>query len=473
MLPKIRLPQKPLYQKVELKVDFFEWFKLIEDNFEYCFLLESLGDQNFDARYSIIGFAPASLIKAKDWILYITKPNLPEIFEPVNSFDQVDFELKLTDLNPYWSLREMVPQDIISRNYAGGLVGYLSYESVNYLEPKLNLRTHPDFHQFQFGLYTDGLIYDQMTGEVSYFYYHQPRLEQVLNLLHQKPRTKSLKVQFLGHTLSPTEHRRVVLETMEEIKAGNSFQCEVGFKSKYLFEGDNYLAIYEKLRQVNPSPYMFYCKFGSEILLGASPELLFRTRNREIETVPLAGTIRRGQTPEEDRELAKELLNNPKEIAEHNMLVDLHRNDIGKVATFGSVKVRRLMEIKKFSHVQHISSEIVGILRDGEDMFTGLASLFPGGVLSGAPKIETIKIIARNENEPRGPYGGALGQFGFNGNCTFCIPIRSLFIKQEGSQARAYTQTCSGIVFDSDPDKEYQEIINKLEAMRKVLDTFT
>ena len=233
MLPKIRLPQKPLYQKVELKVDFFEWFKLIEDNFEYCFLLESLGDQNFDARYSIIGFAPASLIKAKDWILYITKPDVPEIFEPVNSFDQVDFELKLTDLNPYWALREMVPQDIISRNYAGGLVGYLSYESVNYLEPKLNLRTHPDFHQFQFGLYTDGLIYDQMTGEVSYFYYHQPRLEQVLNLLHQKPRTKSLKVQFLGHTLSPTEHRRVVLETMEEIKAGNSFQCEVGFKSNY------------------------------------------------------------------------------------------------------------------------------------------------------------------------------------------------------------------------------------------------
>ena len=207
--------------------------------------------------------------------------------------------------------------------------------------------------------------------------------------------------------------------------------------------------------------------------MGASPELLFRTRNREIETVPLAGTIRRGQTLEEDRELAKELLNNPKEIAEHNMLVDLHRNDIGKVATFGSVKVRRLMEIKKFSHVQHISSEIVGILRDGEDMFTGLASLFPGGVLSGAPKIETIKIIARNESEPRGPYGGALGQFGFNGNCTFCIPIRSLFIKQEGSQARAYTQTCSGIVFDSDPDKEYQEIINKLGAMRKVLDTFT
>jgi anthranilate synthase component 1 len=187
-----------------------------------------------------------------------------------------------------------------------------------------------------------------------------------------------------------------------------------------------------------------------------------------METFPLAGTIRRGKNQKEDQNLAKELLNNPKEIAEHNMLIDLHRNDIGRVAEFGSVRVQKLKDIKKFSHVQHISSEVVGTLKKSEDMFSALASNFPAGTLSGAPKIESIKIINRVEKEPRGPYGGAVGYFGFDGNCSFCIPIRSLFISED----KGFTQASGGIVYDSKANLEYQEIQNKLKALDQALNSF-
>src|SRR6056300_1340620 len=187
-----------------------------------------------------------------------------------------------------------------------------------------------------------------------------------------------------------------------------------------------------------------------------------------METFPLAGTTKRGADSVEDQQLARALLNDPKEIAEHNMIVDLHRNDIGRVARFGTVKVRNLMDIKRFSHVQHISSEIVGIIHEDHDMFSALASNFPAGTLTGAPKIEAMTIINEIEDEGRGPYGGAIGQFSFNGDCTFAIPIRSIFIKGN----KAYAQTCGGNVYDSDPEKEYLEIERKLAAMKTVLNSF-
>lgn len=188
-----------------------------------------------------------------------------------------------------------------------------------------------------------------------------------------------------------------------------------------------------------------------------------------METFPLAGTERRGQSAAEDVQLARSLLNDPKEIAEHNMLVDLHRNDIGKVARIGSVRVRSLMDVKRFSHVQHISSEIVGMVADGEDMFSALSANFPAGTLTGAPKIEAIKVINELESSPRGPYGGALGQFSMNGDCAFAIPIRSVFIHGN----LGYVQTCGGIVYDSVADNEYREIERKLSAMKNVLMEFS
>ena len=210
---------------------------------------------------------------------------------------------------------------------------------------------------------------------------------------------------------------------------------------------------------------MYYLKFGSKKIIGASPELLFSLRGEEMTTKPLAGTIRRGKSDSEDRILARTLLNDPKEKAEHNMLVDMHRNDLGKVSKFGSVRIRDLMSIKKFSHVQHISSEIAGTINPKEDMFSALASNFPMGTVSGTPKVETIKIIDSNEPEARGPYGGGVGQFGFNGDCTFALTLRSLFI----SGNKAYTQTSSGIVYDSEAKKEYDEVQRKLAAMKEVL----
>jgi anthranilate synthase component 1 len=213
---------------------------------------------------------------------------------------------------------------------------------------------------------------------------------------------------------------------------------------------------------------MFYFKSGEQVILGASPELLFRLNQGFMQSSPLAGTILRGKNPEEDTKLARQLLNDPKEIAEHNMLVDMHRNDIGRVAKFGTVRIARLMEVKKFALVQHISSDITGIIKDDEDMFSALASNFPMGTLSGAPKIESMKIIARNEKVARGPYGGGFGIFGLNGDCNFCGILRSLYIKNK----KAYSQTSAGIVFDSQPDKEYQEVENKLMGIKRVLENF-
>jgi anthranilate synthase component 1 len=449
VIPRLKLPRKPTYQKFETKLDFFSLFKKLEREFEYCFILESLGEQTFDSRYSVIGFDPAMLISCRQGKLNV---------------DGKTYDVK----NPYEVLRDIMPQDIISRNYAGGLVGYLAYDAMNYFEPALKLKEHVDFDTFMFGAYTDGLIFDSMTGEILYFFYDNDR-SGIINSISEKNLgdAQPLKVTIRGASKTREEHSVMVEKTREEIINGNTFQCQIGFQINYEVEGDN-IAIYEKLRQVNPSPYMYYLKFGEKKLVGASPELLFRLRQGEIETFPLAGTIRRGSNADEDRSLARILLNDPKEIAEHNMLVDLHRNDLGRAARIGSVKVRRLMDIKKFSHVQHISSEVVGILDRKDDMFSGLGKSFPAGTLSGAPKIESMKIIQRLENDARGPYGGSVGHFGFNGDSTHVIPIRSLFI----SGNKAYTRASGGVVYDSVAENEYQEILNKSAAISRVLEGF-
>lgn len=446
-IPTIDIPKKPTYIHIADDVDFFELFKKVESAYEHCFLFESLGEQGRFSRYSVMGFDPAHSIRAKEQNLYV---------------DNMCYKVE----NPYKELRRMTPQNVISRGYAGGLVGYMSYEALNYVEPSLSVQIHDRFDQFMFGVYLDGLVYDTMTNQMFYFYYKKNRIDAIRELM-SKPAVIDQKVEvtYLGDTLSKSEHAEAVYTTKQYIRDGYSFQCEVGFKSEYEIKGDTML-IYEKLREVNPSPHMYFLKFGKKQCVGASPELLMSVRGREVETHPLAGTVRRGKTVEQDVQLARQLLNDKKEVAEHNMLVDLHRNDIGRVSTFGSVQVRALMNIKKFSFVQHIESEISGLLAKGEDMFTALASLLPGGVLSGAPKIETIKIIDAQEQDARGPYGGALGTFGFNGDATFAIPIRTLFVDGE----YAYTQTCSGIVYDSDEEKEYEEIQRKLEGMKKTLE---
>lgn len=444
-LPKIQLSQKPTYIKLAEGMDFFEVFKKIETEFATCFIFESLGEEGKFARYSIIGFNPSYMIYANSNTLHI---------------DGKPYKTN----NPYYALREIMPDKTIARNYCGGLIGFLTYEAANYMEGAVNIKIHPLFDQFLLGCYTDGIVLDKLTNEIFYFYYDQDRSNILRKVIKSKIRDSSPKVTFLGDCLDRKKHAEIVKSVKAEIKAGNVFQCEVGFKSEFKIIG-NVLNIYEKLRMLNPSPFMYYLKFGKQKIIGASPELLFGLRDGEMQTSPLAGTIRRGKTQKEDQKLAKILLSDPKERAEHHMLVDLHRNDMGKVAQFGTVKLRDLMSIKKFSHVQHISSDIVGIIKKGEDMFSALAANFPTGTLTGAPKIEAMKIIDKNEKDARGPYGGAVGHFGFNGDCTFAIAIRSLFVSGD----YAFTQTSGGIVYDSIPEKEYDEIQRKLQAIKEAM----
>lgn len=454
-LPKINiegLPAgrqgKPKYTKFAQDLDFYALFQKIEASHDTCFIFESLGEEGKFARYSILGFDPKHIISARGKVLTMDKK-------------------EYTVDNPYLSLKEIMPADVIAKNFCGGLVGYIGYDAVNYLEPAVRVKPNPDFDQLLFGVYTDGLVLDKLTNELFYFYYDVDRSAELHQIARSELPERALQVEFSGDTMTREEHEAIVEDVREKIKAGNIFQCEVGFKSKFRVKGDT-LKVYSELRKVNPSPFMYYLKFNSQKIIGASPELCFSLREGEMTTRPLAGTIRRGKDDTEDQQLARALLNDEKEIAEHNMLVDLHRNDIGKVSSFGSVRIRDLMTVAKFSHVQHISSEICGLISEKDDMFTSFASNFPAGTLTGAPKIEAMKIIEENEPEGRGPYGGAVGHFGFNGECTFAIAIRSLFISQEN----AYIQTASGIVYDSVAEKEYDEIKRKLQAMKTVLKKF-
>jgi anthranilate synthase component 1 len=452
--PRIDLPRKPHYITLTADCDFFGLFKKIERRYENCFYLESLGEDSHIARHSIIGFDPEQVLYANGKQLTIEQRD--------GSAEHYHSD------NPYQLLREIVPQNIISRKYAGGLTGYLGYDAMNYFEPSLQLKNSELFDAFRFGLFKDGLILDKMTGELIYFYYTDSRIDEIEQLLAADDVVNGeLTIIPDGETMSRDDHRAAVMKVKQDIIDGKIFQTEVGFKKRFKLKGDT-INIYEQLREINPSPQMYYVKFGAQKLIGASPELLFRLRQGEMETFPLAGTTKRGATPKEDTELARALLNDPKEIAEHNMIVDLHRNDIGRVARFGTVKVRSLMDIKRFSHVQHISSEIVGIIAEDQDMFSALASNFPAGTLTGAPKIEAMKIIDALESDGRGPYGGAVGHFSFNGDCTFAIPIRTVFANGE----QAYVQTCGGNVYDSNPDDEYEEIRRKFAGTKKVLDKF-
>lgn len=451
---RLALPRKPRYITITADCDFFSLFKKIERAYDNCFYLESLGEDSHIARHSIIGFDPEQILYANGNTLTVEQ----------RDGSRVEYESD----NPYELLRDIVPQNIISRKYAGGLTGYLGYDAMNYFEPSLDIQASDLFDAFRFGLFKDGLILDKMTGELIYFYYTDSRLAAIEALLAAPDAPNGeLKITHLGDSMTRDDHRSAVMKVKQDIVDGKIFQTEVGFKKRFRLQGDT-LNIYEQMREVNPSPQMYYVKFGAQKLIGASPELLFRLRQGEMETFPLAGTTRRGADAREDTALARKLLNDPKEIAEHNMIVDLHRNDIGRVARFGTVKVRSLMDIKRFSHVQHISSEIVGIIAEGEDMFSALASNFPAGTLTGAPKIEAMKIINALENDGRGPYGGAVGHFSFNGDCTFAIPIRTVFASGE----QAYVQTCGGNVYDSNPDDEYEEIRRKFAGTKKVLDKF-
>jgi anthranilate synthase component 1 len=250
----------------------------------------------------------------------------------------------------------------------------------------------------------------------------------------------------------------------EYIKAGDIFQAVLSQRFETEFNGDKF-AVFQALEEINPSPYMYFLNFGKRCIVGSSPEMLARVENRVITTHPIAGTRPRGKNQDEDKKLEKEMLKDKKECAEHIMLVDLARNDVGRVAEFGSVKVRKLMHIEKYSHVQHMVSEVVGKLQNGKDCFDALQSIFPAGTVSGAPKVRAMEIINELEPSQRGIYAGSVAYFSFNGNMDSAITIRTIIFEKD----KTYIQAGAGIVADSVPEREYYETIHKAEGMRKAL----
>ena len=290
-------------------------------------------------------------------------------------------------------------------------------------------------------------------------------IEQLHGPLPSLLKDDPLQLSDLSANFLKEDFENAVRKAKDYIVAGDVIQVVLSQRFSGDISGEDF-SLYRNLRSVNPSPYMFYLNFGDFKLIGASPEILVRLTDGRIELRPIAGTRPRGATPEEDQTFEKDLLADPKERAEHIMLVDLGRNDVGKVAAPGSVTVPRLMEIERYSHVMHIVSRVEGILKPGTDCFDLFMSAFPAGTVSGAPKIRAMEIISELESSPRGPYAGSVGYFGFNGNMDFCITIRTIAIMKD----RLSIQVGAGIVSDSSPANEYDETLRKAGAMFKAIE---
>jgi anthranilate synthase component 1 len=350
---------------------------------------------------------------------------------------------------------------------AGGAVGYISYDAVRYWE-KLPSKATDDlgFPDVELGVFDDGIVFDHKQKRVYYYYYSENRLAEIQGLLKQPIEEETLVFQQPKVNMTQSRYEKAVEKAKKYVTQGDIFQVVLSKRFDFNIEGD-LTEFYRALRTINPSPYMYFLKSGTRQIVGSSPEMLARTENRTVETFPIAGTRPVATSSVENRRLAKELLADPKERAEHVMLVDLARNDIGKVAKFGSVRVPEFMKVHRYSHVQHIVSQVVGDLKDDLESYDALRSVFPAGTVSGAPKVRAMEIIEELEPTRRGPYAGAVGYFSYNGNADFAITIRTLFADKN----RACIQAGAGIVADSVPEREWFETEHKVSALMKALQT--
>lgn len=439
------------------------------------FLLESVEGGEKWARYSFIGFDPFAIFSHKDG-----KGSLLCRNDETCSIGQDPIEALRLLLAQYRSpIIHGLPR------LTGGAVGYFAYDAVRYIE-KLpdscqDLQQIPDCHL----LFCDQLIaYDHFrqtimvivnastTGDLENSY--QAATEKIARLcqLIANPTAENQegtleKVDFgtAKYSLSQPEFIEMVERAKQNIIDGDIFQVVLSRRVEQETNLDPFAA-YRALRSINPSPYMYFFNFTDFQVVGASPEMLVRVDNvRRVETCPIAGTRKRGSTPEEDTVLARELLEDEKEVAEHMMLVDLGRNDIGRVAVFGSVKVDHLKKIEKYSHVMHIVSNVSGILDEGKDALDALSAVFPAGTLTGAPKVRAMELIDAYETLRRGIYGGAAGYISFDGSMDFCIIIRT-FLFRDGVVSM---QSGGGIVYDSVAEKEFEEAENKVKVLRQAL----
>jgi len=349
--------------------------------------------------------------------------------------------------------------------FVGGAVGYISYDTVRYWEKLPQKATdNLNFPDAQLGFFDDGIVFDHRQRRAFYYYSNDNRLAEVERLIKQPSDPETLSYNQPKVNVTKGHFEKAVEKAKEYIVSGDIFQVVLSKRYEFRVKGD-LIAFYRSLREINPSPYMYFLKVGSRQIVGSSPEMLVRVDNRVVETFPIAGTRPCVEKPSENRRLAKELLADPKERAEHVMLVDLARNDVGKIAKFGSVRVPEFMKIHRYSHVQHIVSQVVGDLKDECECYDALRAVFPAGTVSGAPKVRAMEIIEELEPTRRGPYAGAVGYFSYNGNADFAITIRTLF----ADKGKAYIQVGAGIVADSVPEREWFETDHKAEALMKAL----
>jgi len=349
--------------------------------------------------------------------------------------------------------------------FAGGAVGYISYDAVRYWE-KLPQQAADDlgFPDVEMGIFDDGVVFDHKQKRAYYYYYSENRLPEIEALVKQPVENEALTFQEPKVNVTQNHFERAVEKAKEYVKQGDIFQGVLSKRYDFQIKGD-LTEFYQALRAINPSPYMYFFKMGKRQIVGSSPEMLVRVENRTVETFPIAGTRPVVENPVENRRLAKELLADPKECAEHVMLVDLARNDVGRIAKFGSVRVPEFMQVHRYSHVQHIVSRVVGDLREEYDCYDALRAVFPAGTVSGAPKVRAMEIIEELEPSRRGPYAGAVGYFSYNGNADFAITIRTLFAEKD----HAHIQAGAGIVADSVPEREWFETEHKAGALMKAL----
>jgi anthranilate synthase component I len=364
--------------------------------------------------------------------------------------------------------------------FTGGAVGYLSFDAIRYwektaLSPRkpsmLGARSYPDL---RFGLYEQGLVIDHRNRKTFYFSSDRVRENRYAELrqLLQSSRSNSRvdrpeKIQYSQPRPNITREafESSVVRAKEYIRDGEIFQVVLSKRLDFALVGDP-LAFYSTLRVLNPSPYMYYLDLGETKIVGSSPEMLARAESGTVETFPIAGTTVTSPDKVKNAKLACDLLADPKERAEHLMLVDLGRNDVGRVSEYGSVSVPELMKVHQYSHVQHIVSHVTGKMRTGLTSFDAMRSIFPAGTLSGAPKIRAIQILDELEPEARGPYGGAVGYFSFNGDMDSAITIRTMAIIEN----RASIQAGAGIVADSSPQTEWEETDRKAAALLRALE---
>jgi len=453
---KISIPTHQLkIKKLSFEKPPLEIFSKLYSNYENAYILESIEGPKKLSQYSFIGFDPTLTITIKNGEVVIRNERTGE-------------EERKTVNEPLAVIQETLRNlpGFKEQRFIGGAVGYVSYDAVRCWE-KLPENTLDDQHfpDVEVGVFNDGIVYDHRNKQAFYYYLNENRLAEIDELLQEPDDHETLLHKQLKVNISKERFENAVEKAKEYVTAGDIFQVVLSKRYDFQIRGD-LIGFYRNLREINPSPYMYFLKSGEHQIVGSSPEMLVRVENRVVETFPIAGTRPHVKDPIENKRLTEELLSDPKERAEHVMLVDLGRNDIGKVSKFGSVHLPEFMKVHQYSHVQHIVSRVVGDLRDECNCYDALRAVFPAGTVSGAPKVRAMEIIEELEPTRRGPYAGAVGYFSYNGNADFAITIRTLVANGD----KAHIQVGAGIVADSDPEREWFETEQKAQALIKALE---